>query len=133
LNKILVEVEVAVHPTEDPKKVERAVRNIISNPSIETAEESGGTLVVKAKAEGKEALMNFYNLLRFERIRNAARAVLSSCASNNTIIFYLNKQVAYVNRLSFSQPSAESPLGPIRIKINCEDPAALIDWLTSTE
>jgi predicted RNA binding protein with dsRBD fold (UPF0201 family) len=45
------------------------------------------------------------------------------------ISFYLNKQVAFAGHISFSEESAESPLGPIRVNIETDSPEQLIDWL----
>jgi hypothetical protein len=42
----------------------------------------------------------------------------------------LNKQVAFAGHVSFSKEVAESPLGPIKVKIESENPRDLIDWLT---
>jgi hypothetical protein len=76
-----------------------------------------------------EGLTKFYNLLRRERIRDAARGVLFKGLGENTIVFYLNKQAAYAGHVSFCQPVAESPLGPIKVRIKCDKPKELVDWL----
>jgi predicted RNA binding protein with dsRBD fold (UPF0201 family) len=68
-------------------------------------------------------------LLRRERIRDAAHSVLLEGLSGNTITFYLNKQVAYAGRVSFSKAVAESPLGPIKVQIKCDNPRQLVEWL----
>jgi len=34
-----------------------------------------------------------------------------------------------VGHISFSEPVGESPLGPIRVEVRCEDPRELINWL----
>jgi predicted RNA binding protein with dsRBD fold (UPF0201 family) len=47
-----------------------------------------------------------------------------------TISFCLNKQVAFAGHVSFSKEVAESPLGPIKVKITCENPTELVNWLT---
>ncbi|MFQ6074145.1 MAG: hypothetical protein ACE5KC_02885, partial [Candidatus Bathyarchaeia archaeon] len=85
--------------------------------------------LLKAKAKGREGLTKLYNLLRRERIRDAARGVLYKGLSGNSITFCLNKQVAYAGHISFCQPVAESPLGPIKVQITCDNPKELIDWL----
>jgi predicted RNA binding protein with dsRBD fold (UPF0201 family) len=46
-----------------------------------------------------------------------------------SVTFYLNKQVAYAGHVSFSQQTAESPLGPINVKISCGNLQKLVDWL----
>jgi hypothetical protein len=76
-----------------------------------------------------EGLTKLYNLLRRERIRDAARGVLFKGFNGTSITFYLNKQVAYAGHISFCEPVAESPLGPIKVEIKCEKPRELIDWL----
>ena len=80
--------------------------------------------------KGKESLFRFRDLLRLDQIRNAARKVLFRGISEKNIVFFLNKQVAFANHISFSEEESESPLGPIRVQIICEDPQSLIIWLT---
>jgi len=129
LGEIFVEAEATVYPTEDIGKVEKAIRNVVGGAFVEKIEGQNGAVLLRAKAVGKEALLNFQNLLRQDRIRNAARAILLAGSSSSSILLYLNKQVAFVSHISFSKPSAESPLGPIKVKITCDNPASLIDWL----
>lgn len=68
-------------------------------------------------------------MLRREQIRYAARKVFFSGISEKTLTFYLNKQVAYAGHISFSQQTAESPLGPINVQILSDDPRKLVEWL----
>jgi predicted RNA binding protein with dsRBD fold (UPF0201 family) len=128
MNEITIQVEVEINPTEDPEKVKRAVENLLGNAEFEIKQQRQGSLLV-AKAEGMDGLTKFYNLLRRERIRDATRRVLFGGLSGKSIAFYLNKQVAYVGHVSFSQPTAESPLGPIKVQIQCDNPRELIEWL----
>ena len=127
VDKIELTVTVEVNPTEDLDKVKVAVCKVMGELTLEAIEDDGKSLV--AKAEGKEALSNFHDLLRREHIRDAARKVLFKGLRGNTITFYLNKQVAYVGHVSFSEPVGESPLGPICVEIRCEKPQDVIDWL----
>ena len=78
-----------------------------------------------------KTLIQFRDLLRLDRIRDAARKVFFGGLKSNTIKFCLNKQVAFAGHISFSEEVAESPLGPIKVKIECENPQQLIDWLAS--
>ncbi|MCD6470346.1 hypothetical protein J7L29_06060 [Candidatus Bathyarchaeota archaeon] len=127
--KVEVRVEVEVNPTEDVDKVKIAVQRVLGDINLELIEENDYKRL-SGKAEGLETLTRFYNLLRRELILDAARTVLLRGVQGNSIIFYLNKQVAYVGHISFSQPYGESPLGPIRVEIRCDNPRSLIDWLT---
>ena len=129
MNKILVHVEVEVNPTEDLQKVKRAVENIFGAVTFEVESRKWGRLLI-AKTRGTEGLTKLYNLLSRERIRAAARKVFFSGMGDKSVVFYLNKQVAYAGHISFSQQTAESPLGPIKVQIRCDNPRELIEWLT---
>jgi predicted RNA binding protein with dsRBD fold (UPF0201 family) len=126
LDEVEVHIEADVNPTEDLQKVETAVKNIFENVDF-TVKNRGRTLLAEAK--GMDSLRSFGNLLRRERIRSASRRVLFKGLNGKTITFYLNKQVAYVGHVSFSNPVAESPLGPIKVQIRCDKPHALIEFL----
>jgi predicted RNA binding protein with dsRBD fold (UPF0201 family) len=129
MDDVIVYIETEINPTESESKVKQAIENIFGN--LETKVQpiyKGGLLT--AETRGLESLTKLHNLLRRERIRDAARKALSEGISEKTISFCLNKQVAYAGHISFSKETAESPLGPIKIKIKCENPRQLIDWLT---
>jgi len=130
MDEIKVHVEADINPTEDENKVKRAVENMFGslNFKVETHEHGANLLVGKGK--GKEALTKLQNLLRRERIRDAARRALYEGLGEASLTFYLNKQVAYVDHVSFSKPVGESPLGPIRVEVQCSNPRELIAWLT---
>jgi predicted RNA binding protein with dsRBD fold (UPF0201 family) len=124
--KLLVEVE--VNPTEDTDKVRVAVNKVLGGVKLETVDENDGAIMA-GSIEGLKALSSFQELLRKERIRNAARKVFFKGLHGDAVTFYLNKQAAYIGHISFSQPEGESPLGPIHIEIQCDQPRQLIDWL----
>lgn len=129
MNEIVVHVEVEVNPTEDLEKIKRAVENIFGAVTFEVKSRKWGRLLI-AKTTGTEGLTKLYNLLGRERILAAARKVFFSGMDEKSVTFYLNKQVAYAGHISFSQQTAESPLGPINVQIRCDNPRKLIVWLT---
>lgn len=130
MDKIKICVEAEINPTESEDKVERAVENIFGNIPMHVKTSRKGSLLV-AEVEELEALTKFHNLLRREQIRSAARKAFFEGLKGKVISFCLNKQVAYVGHVSFSEEVAESPLGPIKVRIECEDPRELINWLAS--
>jgi predicted RNA binding protein with dsRBD fold (UPF0201 family) len=129
MNEIVVHVEVEVNPTEDLEKVKRAVENIFGAAKFEVKSRNWGRLLI-AETTGTGGLTKLYNLLSRERIRAAARKIFLSGMDKKSVVFYLNKQVAYAGHISFSQQTAESPLGPINVQIRCDNPRKLIEWLT---
>ena len=128
MDEVDIHVEVEVNPTEDLEKVKKAVENIFGNMEFEATPEKRGNLLV-AQAMGVNGLTKLRDLLRRERIRDAARGVFFEGLSKKSVVFYLNKQVAYVGHISFSEPVGESPLGPIKVQIRCDSPQELIKWL----
>jgi len=128
METVTVHVEADVNPTEDEEKVKKAINNIVGNPTF-TSEQAFQGSILKAEAQSKESLTKFRNILRNDRIRDAARKILHRAVHENKISFYLNKQVAYAGHISFSEESSESPLGPIRVIIESDDPRQLVDWL----
>lgn len=128
MDEIEGQIQADINPTEDEDKVKRALENMFGSLEFEVKPERRGSQLI-ARLKGIEGLTKFYNLLRRERIRDAARAVLYEGMSDRSIVFFLNKQVAYAGHVSFSHPVAESPLGPIKVEIQCDNPQEIIDWL----
>jgi predicted RNA binding protein with dsRBD fold (UPF0201 family) len=129
MNNLSVHVEVEVNPTEDLEKVKQAVKNIFGTVTFKVESRTWGQLLI-ANPTGTAGLNTLRNILARERIRAAARKVLLGGMDDNSVTFYLNKQVAYADHVSFSQKTAESPLGPISVQISCSNPRELIEWLT---
>jgi len=128
MEEIKIRIETEINPTEDRKKVEKAVTNIfdiISEDIRPICKEK----TLEAKAEGLETLVKFRNLLSLDRIRAAARRVFLAGLEGNRIRFFLNKQVAFAGHVSFSEENAESPLGSIKVMFECKNPKMLINWL----
>ena len=126
---VTILVESLVNPTEDEKKVERALRNVFPSAKIERAM-PGDTPRLRIHGEGLEFLSTLRNLIKQERIRSAARAVFLSGTHEQRIHAYLNKQAAFAGRISFCQPEGESPLGPISIAIDTPNPEDVVEYLT---
>jgi predicted RNA binding protein with dsRBD fold (UPF0201 family) len=129
MDKISVQVEVEINPTENEEKVKRAVENMFGNLEFEVKPMPNGGHLLMGRGKSIDALTKLQNLLRRERIQDAARKAIYEGLDSKSITFYLNKQVAYVDHVSFCKPTGESPLGPIRVEVQCDNPRELIDWL----
>ena len=128
MEKMTIFVEAEINPTETEEKVKTAVANMFGNLSIQVKTSKVGS-VLTAEAKNREALENLRNTLRRDRVRAAARKILYAGVRGNAVNFCLNKQVAFVGHVSFSQETGECPLGPIKVTIESENPRELIDWL----
>ena len=85
---------------------------------------------MRVEGDNLSCLEKFRLVLQRDRIRAAARAVLSRGIEQDRIVAFLNKQVAYAGHVSFCEPEGESPLGPIRLEVESEDLMGIIEWLT---
>ena len=131
MDQVTVHAETEINPTETEEKVKIAICNILGDVSI-TVTLDGKCSVLKAEASGQDSLVKLRNLLRNDRIRDAARKALFHSTRGNSISFCLNKQVAFAGHVSFSEETAESPLGPIRVTITSDNPRQLVEWLAES-
>ena len=126
--EVTVFVEAEINPTENEDNVKSAINNVLGNATV-TIKPSIKGCTLTAVAKGQDSLIKLRNLMRNDRIRDASRKLLFKSIRGNMISFCLNKQVAYAGHVSFSEETAESPLGPIRFNIESDNTEQLIDWL----
>ncbi|TRO44256.1 hypothetical protein E2P30_02125 [Candidatus Bathyarchaeota archaeon] len=129
MSNIHLKIEAQINPTEESEKVKQALENIFGPVSFKIKPKTWGQLLI-GEISGIVGLTNLANTIKREQIISAARKILRNLATETKITFYLNKQVAYAGHISFSEQSGESPLGPIKIEIECDNSQKLIDWLT---
>ena len=127
--RVRVRVEAEVYPTESAEKVREAVRKLFPRIHLEI-KWMNGSAVVEGEGEGLEALEHLKSLIKARRIRAAARAILRSSLEGGRLLFYMNKQAAYVGKASFTEPYGESPLPPIKVIVETDNPEELILWMT---
>jgi len=126
--EVTVFAQVEIYPTESEENVKAAVNNVLDNTTI-TVKPSVKGSTLTSTAKGQDSLIKLRNMMHNDRIRDAARRLLFKSIRGNMVSFCLNKQVAFAGHVSFSEETAESPLGPIRINIEAEYPQQLVDWL----
>ncbi|MCD6563755.1 MAG: hypothetical protein J7K23_07585 [Thermoproteales archaeon] len=125
-----ITVRTIINPTEEEERVVKSITNFFNLQEIKITE-MGYQKVLIGEGYGSKVLKKFYYALRKERVLDAARQYLQRGKTSNKIIFYLNKQVAYIGRISFSSfEYGESPLGAIVVEIETNNPKQLIQWLT---
>ena len=128
--KVKIRVESVVNPTEDEAKVLAAISNVFDAKDF-IREDRGDYKVIYCEADNAKPLEKLRNLLRRERILDAARRMILAGRRGNVLVFHLNKQAAYVGHVSFCKPERESPLGPITFYIECNEIDSLVDWLAT--
>jgi hypothetical protein len=117
-----VEVKASIYPSEDPDKVLEAVENIFPEIDFDLKED-----FVEGSSSDLSSLERFKNLLGIQAIRDSARRVIRNGRGEGKIKFYLNKQVATVSKINFSE--GETPLGPIEVTIEAENVERMTDFI----
>ncbi|MEM3586472.1 MAG: RNA-binding domain-containing protein [Candidatus Jordarchaeaceae archaeon] len=125
---IELEIETPIYPTESREKVEKALRTIADTEYIIL--EKGGVNVLYGKLKGLESLSKIYKRLREQLIVESARKIMKRNIAGDTLVFYINKQAAFMGKIHFCLPKSESPMGAIKVSIRSENIEELIDWLT---
>jgi predicted RNA binding protein with dsRBD fold (UPF0201 family) len=129
--EVKITARTTLFPTENIENVKTALLNIINvaDDNIQIEEIDDHTELI-AKGNGQNTLQKLYTIFREKRILDAARKTLRKGIQGNRIYFHLNKQAAFVGNASFvGEFTTESPLGPIEVDINTNNPEKLIDWL----
>jgi len=112
----------ACRPTEDREKVRRALLNLFPDAQLEDA----STSVVARSENGdalREAILN-------QHIRDTARSVMLRGTRGNSTRFTLNKQAAFMGKVSFIEGPVA--LGGIEVSIESDDIPGVIDHLAES-
>ncbi|MCS6770334.1 MAG: hypothetical protein NZ570_07875 [Candidatus Caldarchaeum sp.] len=123
--KLAAEISAPIYSTESQSKVAQAVLNIFPKASVQMFSDK-----VVASVDSVEGFEKLRMMIRSRRIRTAVRNVLGKGLKGGSLVFYINKQAAYVGKLSFYEPGEAVALEPITVKVYSEDAEQLIRWLT---
>jgi len=115
----MVEVSASarLYPTEDVERVRRCLLNVFPEAVLE---EDEGTIRAMTKD-----LSRFKEIIRNHRILDSTRAVMLRGMTEDDIRFQMNKQAAFISKISFVEGNA--PLGHIEVIIKDDDLEALVD------
>lgn len=112
-----IELNAPVYPSEDPEKIISAIKRIFPDAELEDkGDEIRGT---------SHSMEKFSKQIRKEKILDTTRSMMIRGKRGNVTRFFLNKQVATVGKVSFTEE--KTILGSIRVVITDEELTALID------
>jgi hypothetical protein len=123
-----IEMFCSVNPSEDPKKIEKAISNIFTNSTIKTE-----TFSISAQSKNLKSLEIIYETIHTKQSQKIYRRNLEKNLENDTTWFYLNKQAAFVEKIAICEEADESPLGPIKVILTSSYIDRIIDWIVSRD
>ena len=112
-----IEISCPVYPSEDPEKVKSAILEIFPDAVLEEKDdEITGTT---------ESLERFSKQIRKQKILDTTRSVMIHGKRGDRTRLFLNKQVAFVGKVSFCEE--KTILGTMKVMIKDDDIEELID------
>ncbi len=125
---IELKVEARVNPSESRERVIAAVTNVIEcSPEFRYGSRViGRSLVI-------ESLRTIYEQVRSRSAMGVLRRMLLNNRVADSTYFLLNKQAAATGIAVVIDDEQESPLGPIRVTLDCEELDVLTDWLVPVD
>ena len=123
--QVELKIEATVNASESPDKVISAISNIFDGCSPEL---KYGSLII-ARCFDLGCLTVIHEQVTSRAALGVLRRMLVDNRISNTTWFLLNKQAAFAGVAVVTEDDTESPLGPIRVKIVCDELDQLIDWL----
>ena len=123
-----IEMFCSVNPSEDPKKITKAISNIFPYSKITTENFS-----INAQSNDLKSLEKIYEIIHTKQSQKIYRRNLEKNLENDTTWFYLNKQAAFVEKIAICEEANESPLGPIKVILTSSNIDRIIDWIVSRD
>lgn len=112
-----IEISCPIYPSEDPEKVRTAVLKVFPDAVLEESDEG-----IRGTSSN---LDRFSKQIRKQKILDTTRSVLIHGKRGDRTRFFLNKQVAFVGKISFCEE--RTILGTIKAVITDDDIDGLID------
>ena len=112
-----IEITCPVYPSEDPEKVKTAILKVFPNATLEESD-----MGIRGTTED---LDRFSKQIRKQKILDTTRSVMLHGKRGDRTRIFLNKQVAFVGKISFCEE--KTILGTMKVIIIDEDIDGLID------
>lgn len=112
-----IDISCPVYPSEDAEKVRTAILKVFPDAAVEEADKG---LVAKSGS-----IDHFSKQIRKQKILDTTRSVMIRGQRGNITRFFLNKQVAFVGKISFCEE--KTILGTMKVVIESDDMDSLID------
>lgn len=122
-----------IYPTEDPKRIERAIENILGSISFSYTKFEEFTEIYCPATE-KTSIAILRQLVHEKRIIDAVRVRLLKNLDEHKTFLHFGKQAAYTGKLRLIDNTHEDPpLGPIEITFEFESDThfeEFLDWFS---
>ena len=115
----------SILPSEDPKKVQMAIENILPDSEIQIENDSA-----KIISKDLDSLKRIFETIHSRKTQRTYLRHMKRNLNDTSTWFYLNKQAAFANNVALCDDADESPLGPIKLILESNQIERIIEWLT---
>jgi len=119
-----IEMVCPVNLSEDPEKFKQAISNIFLFSEIKNENFS-----IKAYSKELRSLEKIYESILSTQSHKSYTRNLENNLKDDQTWFFLNKQAAFVEKVSICDTSEESPMGPIKVILTSSNIDGIIDWI----
>ena len=119
-----------VKSTEDVEKVKQAILNLSPPATIQVAQNNHQGITLEGHATGVESIATLAKKFREQRILQAVRNQLLTLIQEDSILFGMQRQAAFVNRFHLCNLDDYSAMGPIRVEITANHIRDVIDYIS---
>jgi len=124
---VTIFLHAAVSPSEDQAKVLSAALNVLGDCACDVVEGDG---MVAIRSKELKCLQKIHDQLRDRHVRAAANRLILRMRDGRRVTMLLNRQAATAGVVALCTSATESPLGPLVVEVETDNPERLIDWLT---
>ncbi len=114
-----------IFPSEDPKKVQMALENILPDSEI-LIENNSARITTK----NLDSLKRIFETIHSRKTQRTYLRHMKKNLTDDSTWFYLNKQAAFANNVALCDEADESPLGPIKLILESNQIEQIMNWLT---
>ncbi|MFX1491244.1 MAG: RNA-binding domain-containing protein [Promethearchaeota archaeon] len=118
-----------IKPTEDLEKVRLAFKNLCPPITIDVSKDLQNRTILTGSATGPESIATLGKKFREQRILEAVRKRFMKSIQNGVLIFWVQRQAAFMNRFHLSDENDVSGMGPIRVEIQATNLHDVIDYV----
>ena len=121
-------VHTHIHRTESEVNLVAAIRNILQLSAIKKEKQN----ILVGTSDQVDSLSIVYEQVKSKRSFSVLRRMLINNLEGNTTSFLLNKQAAAAGVVALIDRENESPLGGLKVQLQCQPIEHLIDWITDS-
>ena len=111
----------SVNPSKDPEKTQKSISNIFPYSTLKLK------IIQFRRIKRSTSLEKIYEVVHQNNLKKPIEEIFKKSKKWLNLV-YLNKQAAFVEKITICEEAEESPLGPIKVMLTSSRIDEIIDW-----